>query len=153
MKNNFESKSGKEKFIDQKHNLLFFKTRNKNQFLNIEQHKLGINSFTTISNFKTYHSASCDGCSSSFNNSPRYICITCKPGLYLSEGYNDYCNKCIEHMMKNDEMGKKMQKDIKTIRWNSTFVSNHVLRQIHNHESHVYLMVALEGIGSNYKGF
>ena len=153
VKDNFESKDGKGKFIDQKHNLLFFKTRNKNQFLSIEQHKLGINSFTTVQSFKSYHSASCDGCSSSFNNSPRYICITCKPGLYLSEGYNDYCNKCIEHMMEKDDFGIKIQKDIKTIKYNSPFVSNHVLRQIHNHDNHIYLMVALEGIGTTYQGF
>ena len=153
VKDNFESKSGKEKFIDQKHNLLFFKTRNKNQFLNIEEHKLGKNTFTTIQSFKSYHSASCDGCSSSFDGSPRYICITCKPGLYLSGGYYDYCDVCIEHMMKNDDAGKKMQKDIKTINYNSNFVSNHILRNIHNHENHIYLMVALEGIGTTYQGF
>ena len=153
VKDNFESKSGKEKFIDQKHNLLFFKTRNKNQFLNIEEHKLGKNTFTTIQSFKSYHSASCDGCSSSFDGSPRYICITCKPGLYLSGGYNDYCDVCIDHMMKNDDAGKKMQKDIKTINYNSNFVSNHILRNIHNHENHIYLMVALEGIGTTYQGF
>ena len=153
VKDNFESKSGKEKFIDQKHNLLFFKTRNKNLFLNIEEHKLGKNTFTTIQSFKSYHSASCDGCSSSFDGSPRYICITCKPGLYLSGGYNDYCDVCIEHMMKNDDAGKKMQKDIKTINYNSNFVSNHILRNIHNHENHIYLMVALEGIGTTYQGF
>ena len=153
VKDNFETKDGKEKFIDQKHNLLFFKTRNKNQFLSIEQHKLGINSFTTVKSFKSYHSASCDGCSSSFNNSPRYICITCKPGLYLSEGYNDYCSKCIEHMMEKDDFGIKIQKDIKIIKYSSPFVSNHVLRQIHNHNDHIYLMVALEGIGTTYQGF
>jgi len=153
VKDNFESKSGKEKFIDQKHNLLFFKTRNKNLFLNIEEHKLGKNTFTTIQSFKSYHSASCDGCSSSFDGSPRYICITCKPGIYLSGGYNDYCDVCIEHMMKNDDAGKKMQKDIKTINYNSNFVSNHILRNIHNHENHIYLMVALEGIGTTYQGF
>ena len=153
VKDNFESKSGKEKFIDQKHNLLFFKNRNKNLFLNIEEHKLGKNTFTTIQSFKSYHSASCDGCSSSFDGSPRYICITCKPGLYLSGGYNDYCDVCIEHMMKNDDAGKKMQKDIKTINYNSNFVSNHILRNIHNHENHIYLMVALEGIGTTYQGF
>jgi hypothetical protein len=154
VKSNFETKIGKDKFIDQKHNLLFFKTRNKNNFLNIEQTKLGINSFAKLKDFKTYHSASCDGCASSFHDSPRYICLTCKPGLYLSEGYNDYCNICIEHMMANDDKGKIMQKDPKTIKYNiSSFVSNHVLKQLHNHENHIYLMVALEGIGTTYQGF
>ena len=154
VKNNFETKLGKAKFIDQKHNLLFFKTRNKNNFLNIDEAKLGINSFSKLIDFKSYHSASCDGCGSSFHDSPRYICISCKPGLYLSEGYNDYCNICVEHMMNNDEKGKIMQKEPKIIKYsNSSFVSNHVLKQLHNHENHIYLMVALEGVGTSYQGF
>lgn len=154
VKTNFETKSGKGKFIDPLHNLLFFKTRNKNKFSCIDQYKLGTNSFTKISSFKTYHSASCDGCSSSFSDSPRFICITCKPGLYLSEGYCDYCQNCIEHMMSNDEKGKTIQKIQKLIKNNnSNFVANHVLKQLHNHEEHIYLMIPLEGIGSTYKGY
>jgi hypothetical protein len=153
VKNNFDTKVGIQKFIDPKHNLLFFKTRDKNKFKNIELHKLGINSFVKEITFKNHHSASCDGCSSSLPNSPRYICITCKPGLYLAEGYNDYCNKCIEHMMKNDDAGKKIQKAVQYIKTNSNFVKNHVLRQLHNHDNHVYLMVALEGSKSSYQGF
>ena len=153
VKNNFETNLGKKKFIDPKHNLLFFKTRNKKQFLMIDEYKLGINSFAKIENFKNYHSASCDGCSSSFYDSPRYICLTCKPGLYYSEGYNDYCNICVEHMMKDDNIGKTIQKTIKLIKYNSPFVSNHVLKQMHNHENHIYLMVALEGVGTTYQGF
>ena len=151
--NNYETKFGKGKFIDPKHNLLFFKTRDKTNFMNIELHKLGTNSFVKEFTFKYNHSASCDGCSSSFPNSPRYICISCKPGIYLQEGYNDYCNKCIEHMMKNDEAGKKMQKEAKFIKSNSNFVRNHILRQLHNHDNHIYLMVALEGSKSGYQSF
>ena len=153
VKNNFETNIGKKKFIDPEHNLLFFKTRNKNQFLTIDEYKLGVNSFAKIENFKNNHSASCDGCGSSFYDSPRYICLTCKPGLYYSEGYNDYCNICVEHMMKNDNTGKIIQKQIKLIKYYSSFVSNHVLKQIHNHDSHIYLMVALEGVGTTYGGF
>ena len=37
---------GKGKYIDEKHHLLFFKTRDKNQFLNLEESKLGHNRFT-----------------------------------------------------------------------------------------------------------
>ncbi len=144
---------GKEKFIDPKHNLLFFKTRDKTRFINIEEHKLGTNSFTKEKYFKNHHSASCDGCSSSFYDSPRYICISCKPGLYLLDGYNDYCNNCIEHMIANDDFGKKIQNDIKLIKSNNNFVRNHVLKQIHNHDNHVYLMVALEGENAKYQGF
>lgn len=154
VKTNFETKIGKEKFIDPKHNLLFFKTRDKTRFINIEEHKLGTNSFTKEKNFKNYHNATCDGCSSSFYDSPRYICISCKPGIYLSEeGYNDYCNSCIEHMIENDDFGKKMQSEIKYINSNINFVRNHVLKQIHNHDNHIYLMVALEGEKSYYQIF
>ena len=56
-------------------------------------------------------------------------------------------------MMKKDDLGIKMQKDIKVIKYNSNFVSNHALRQIHNHDHHIYLMVALEGIETTYQGF
>ena len=153
IKSNFDSKNGKEKFIDPYHNLLFFKTRNKNNFLNIDQHKLGTNSFAKIQTFKTYHSASCDGCGSSFDDSQRFICLTCNPGIYLFGGYHDYCNKCIEHMMKNDDLGKKMQEKVSLLRSNSAFVNNHTLQGRHNHDIHIYLMVALEGVDSDYKGF
>ena len=154
VKSNFDSKIGKEKFIDQKHNLLFFKTRNKKDFLNIDQDKLGKNSFTKINTFKYNHSASCDGCGSSFNDNQRFICITCNPGLYLPGGYHDYCNNCIEHMIENDDFGKKIQKDIKLLKNSSSpFLYNHTLQQRHNHDNHIYLMVALEGKDSDYQGY
>ena len=103
-------KNGKEKFIDHNHNLLFFKTRKKNNFLNIDQHKLGKNSFAKIKNFKTFHSASCVDCGSSFDNNQGFICLTCNPGIYLLGGYHDYWNKCIEHKIKYDDLGKKSKK-------------------------------------------
>ena len=154
VKNNFETNFGKKKFIDPKHNLLFFKTRKIEHFYNIDQQKLGVNSFVNSESFRSHHSASCDGCSSSFYNSQRFICITCKPGIYLSEGYNDYCTNCIEHMIKDDNIGKKIQKDIKLINYNySNFARNHILKQMHDHNKHIYLMVALEGTNSSYQGF
>ena len=56
--------------------------------------------------------------------------------------------------MNNEKKKKKIQKDEKLIKSNdSSFVSNHVLRNIHNHEEHIYLMVALEGTDSSYNGF
>ena len=56
-------------------------------------------------------------------------------------------------MMNDDNKGKIIQKTIKLIKYNSSFVNNHVLKQIHNHENHIYLMVALEGVGTTYQGF
>ena len=112
------------------------------------------NSFTKSSNFKTHHSASCDGCRSSFYSSPRYICLTCKPGIYLTGGYSDFCYICIESMMRNDEKAKKIKQKSDPISYNySTFCRNHQLIDNHDHENHIYLMVALEGILSSYQGF
>jgi len=153
VKNNFETQKGRLKFIDREHNLLFFKTRDKANFTNIDLHKLGTNDFAKNNLFKNYHSASCDGCSSSFYESQRFICTTCKPGIYLSGGYNDYCINCIEHMMKDDNFGKKIQNDVKFIRHTSNFLRNHILKEKHDHNSHVYLMVALEGATSTYQGY
>ena len=154
VKNNFTTKTGINKFIDKKHNLIFFKTRNKNNFLEIDLHKFGKNSFTKSTSFKSSHGASCDGCSSSFYGSQRFICMTCKPGLYLPGGYSDYCTNCIEHMMANDGKGKTIQQKLTQIQNNgSTFCRNHSLIEKHDHENHIYLMVALEGSFSSYKEF
>jgi hypothetical protein len=43
---NYNKNKGKDKFIDQKHNLLYFKTRDLNSFKNIDIHKLGNDSFS-----------------------------------------------------------------------------------------------------------
>ena len=154
IKKHFLENKGINKFIDKKHNLIFFKTREIKNFLNIDTHKLGKNTFTKSSSFKGSHSASCDGCSSGFHNSQRYICLTCKPGMYLSQGYSDYCTNCIEHMIANDEKGKQIQQKVSTLTYNSTtFCKNHSLVERHDHENHIYLMVALEGILANYQGF
>ena len=154
VKNNFETKTGINKFIDKKHNLIFFKTRNKDNFVDIDLHKFGNNSFTKSNSFKSSHSASCDGCRSGFYGCQRFVCMTCKPGIYLSGGYSDYCTNCIEHMMANDEKGKNIQQRITQIQYNgSTFCRNHSLIEKHDHENHIYLMVALEGSYSNYQGF
>ena len=55
--------------------------------------------------------------------------------------------------MKNDIMGKKIQNDVKFINYSSNFLRNHILKEKHDHNSHVYLMVALEGAKSTYQGF
>ena len=154
VKKHFIANKGINKFIDKKHNLIFFKTREIKNFLNIDSHKLGKNSFAKSSSFKTHHSASCDGCASSFYNSQRFVCLTCKPGLYLSGGYTDYCNDCIEHMMKSDEKSKRIQQKETILNYSQvSFCRNHSLVERHDHESHIYLMVALEGILSSYQGF
>ena len=154
VKNHINSKIGINKFIDKKHNLLFFKTRELKNFTNVDEKKLGKNSFTKSSSFKSSHSATCDGCGSGFYGGQRFICLTCKPGIYLSGGYCDYCNICIEHMIANDDKGKLMQQKISTIQYSgSMFCKNHSLIDKHDHETHIYLMVPLEGILSDYQGY
>ena len=154
VKNHINSKIGINKFIDKKHNLLFFKTRELKNFTNVDEKKLGKNSFTKSSSFKSSHSATCDGCGSGLYGGQRFICLTCKPGIYLSGGYCDYCNICIEHMIANDDKGKLMQQKISTIQYSgSMFCKNHSLIDKHDHETHIYLMVPLEGILSDYQGY
>ena len=154
VKKNFTSNYGINRFIDRKHNLIFFKTRDIKNFIDIDSHKLGKNTFSKSSSFKTHHSASCDGCGSGMYNSQRFLCLNCKPGLYLTGGYTDYCTTCIEHMMANDDKGKIIQKKTSYIQYNnSIFCKNHSLIDKHDHENHIYLMIALEGILSNYQGF
>ena len=152
VKNNFEKNQNKNKFIDNKHNLLFFKTNNKNSFINIDKKKLGKNLFAeeNATKFKDYHSACCDGCSGGFFNSPRFICLNCRPGIYNIGGYNDYCIACIEHMMKNDDIGKNIL-DKEEIISCGVFEKTHKLINKHNHEEHVYLMVALERSDCKYE--
>ena len=59
---------GKAKFIDSKHNILYFKTRDLNQFKNIDCHKLGKDLFShCVDDSKLVtHSAVCNGCKQGF---------------------------------------------------------------------------------------
>ena len=153
VKNNLDTKYGKSKFIDPKHNLLFFKSRNKDDFMGIDLYKLGKNSFVQCTNFKYNHSALCDSCHSSSFNGERYICITCHPGLYMTGGYVDYCRKCVEHMMNQDDYGKKIEENVSNIHTNQNFTQNHILLNKHSHERHIYLMLPLEGMNSSYNAY
>lgn len=101
---------GLKQFIDPKHNLLFFKTRDLNQFKNIEKFKLGTNSFSRCTDESKLgaHSMSCNGCGQLQNYvRPRYLCLSCLPGIKQDNGFADYCLDCINHMSNGDENGKK----------------------------------------------
>ena len=146
--------TGINKFIDKKHNLIFFKTRDINNFKDIDTHKLGKNSFTKSTSFKSRHSASCDGCGSGMYNAQRYVCLTCKPGIYLDGGYCDFCNNCIDHMVNKDEKAKQIQQKATVVQYKyASFCKNHCIVEKHDHENHIYLLVVLEGMFSNYQGF
>ena len=138
---------GRKKFIDNNHNLLFFKTRNENSFKNIDEDKLGNDIFNKCEDEKQFENFQrlCYGCKRKFNDSPRYICLNCNKGTLVYGRYHDYCLNCIDHMMKNDEEGKKIQ-DIEERLYGfetRTLLTNNETYK-HNNNEHVYLMIALE---------
>ena len=142
--------SGKDKYIDEKHNLIFFKTRDKSQFLNLEKSKLGNNKFAKIINnndFDNKHNAECSGCKGNFLGTERYICLKCKRGIVSGNGFIDYCGKCIENMCNNKEEMEKLEKKAKGSFQNSDgnqFTRDHRIDINHKHEEHIYLMLPLQ---------
>jgi len=146
VKRNYQSSTGKGKFIDPNHNLIFFKTRNKKNFLEIDKYKLGRNTFANASeeDLGRFKNAQCDGCAVQFATSPRYICVSCNPGLRKNEGYNDYCQNCIEHMMKDDEAGRNIQRARNNIyNTNLALLKDEKCYLSHSHKDHIYIMIAL----------
>ena len=145
---NFNNSKGLKKFIDPKHNLLFFKTRDVKQFKNIDLYKLGKNSFSNCKDETKLgnHSMSCNGCGQLENYmNPRYLCLNCRPGLQQDDGFYDYCLDCIEHMNKNDEQGKKYQEqEYELYNQETRFFYEDKTKERHDHNKHVYLMIALE---------
>ena len=142
-------KNGKEKYIDQKHNLLFFKTRDKKQFLNLDKKKLGNNRFAESTNddqFDENHKAWCNGCGCRFHKMARYVCLHCRPGLYLEGGYVDYCQTCIDTMCVDEDNKKQLEKRAEEdISSNiNNFTKNHILSSYHKHDNHIYLMLPLQ---------
>ena len=154
-------KKGKEKYIDQKHNLLFFKTRNKKHFMNIDKSKLGNNKFSESINgdeLVNSHSAMCNGCRGGFNHLARYVCLICRPGIYLSGGYIDYCQTCIGKMCDNEIEKIRLEDKAKETIYigSNNFIKNHRLENIHKHDEHIYLLLPLEfnnGSGHAYNDY
>lgn len=146
VKTNYQNSTGKGKFIDPEHNLIFFKTRDKKNFLEIDKYKLGNNTFAKASDedLGRFKNAQCDGCALQFATSPRYICLSCNPGSRKSEGYNDYCQNCIEHMMKDDDAGKNLQKSKNNV-YNTSLalLKGEKYYLSHSHKDHIYIMIAL----------
>ena len=145
-----ENNSGKDKFIDQKHNLLFFKTRDQKNFDKIEQYKLGKNTFVTSESLERFKNVQCNGCRNKFSKSPRYICLSCHPGRKPDGGYNDYCQNCIVHMMNEDEDGLDLQKNRDNVYDRNFFLlADESFYMSHNHNTHIYLMVPLASDAQN----
>ena len=153
-------KKGKEKFIDKKHNLIFFKTRDKKQFICLDKSKIGNNKFaesTSDDQFVESHDVLCNGCRGNYFKTARYICINCRPGYYLSDGYIDYCQTCIEKMCVDqnakEEMEKPSNSDICCN--NNEFTKSHVIKNIHKHDEHIYLMLPIQynEVSNPYKNY
>ena len=150
---NYNKNKGKNKFIDQKHNILYFKTRDLNSFKDIAIHKLGNDSFSHCTdNLKLVdHSAICNGCGGNFKNSPRYLCLQCNPEKNPEYGYNDYCLKCIQHMMSGDKEGEEIQKIEERIYSEETrILCGEKVTIGHDNDKHIYLMIAMQYNYDNY---
>ena len=154
---NDQNNKGIKKFIDPKHNLLYFKTRNPENFKIIDKYKLGKDNFASCTDDSKLgnHSFSCNGCNVGQNYvKPRYLCLSCRPGLMQDNGFNDFCIDCIEHMNKNDEQGKKMQNDEYDLYGKETrFFYEDKTKAKHDHNEHIYLMIALEFKGNGDNGY
>ena len=146
--NNKDNK-GIQKFIDREHNLLFFKTRNLESFKTIDKFKLGNDIFNKErdeNKFENYQRLCC-GCKRKFMDSPRYVCLNCNKGSLIYGRFHEYCKTCIDHMMKGDEEGKKMQGPDTAERIygyeTRTLLTNNE-SYTHKNDEHVYIMIALE---------
>ena len=144
LKNN----TGKKKYIDEKHNLLFFKTRDKNKLLGLEKSKLGKNLFSQYNDDKLipWDTTTCNGCSRNlgYKNIERYVCLGCRRGIHLRGGYIDFCSQCIETMCKNKkEMVVLQAKSDQVIEnWSGNkFLKGFKFKVEHKHEEHIYLMM------------
>lgn len=152
-------KTGKEKYLDLKHNLIFFKTRNKNDFKDIDKHKIGKNKFSQCIKdnevFSNRHEAICNGCRGGFHEMARYVCMHCRPGIYLYGGYVDYCQGCLEKMCSDENMKKELEEkagEVISVRENN-FTMSHRFSNRHNHDKHIYLLLPLQFTSNSYNDY
>ena len=128
----------------------FFKTRDKKQFLNLDKSKIGTNKFAESlddNDFDNKHSATCSGCHANLIETERYICLNCKKGLIVGNGFIDYCGKCINKMCNNKEDMEKLEREADGVISNdesNKFTGDHKIKIIHKHENHLYLLLPLE---------
>ena len=146
VQNHLNNNSGKAKYIDAKHNLLFFKTRDKNQFLNLEERKLGKNLFADASedNLNSWSSTTCNGCKESIRNrKERYVCLHCRKGKKLNGGYVDFCAFCIKAMCEDKKEMRNLERGADEVmdNWRNDFMQGFKFKIEHKHENHVYLMM------------
>jgi hypothetical protein len=138
---------GRKRYIDEKHHLLFFKTRDKNKLLALEKSKMGKNRFTQYNDDKlTYWgSTTCNGCRNQLDlNMERYVCLSCRRGIYMRGGYIDFCSDCIKQMCEDKKkMAVLESKSDQVIEnWSSNkFLKGYKFKVEHKHEDHIYMMM------------
>jgi hypothetical protein len=124
---------GREKLFHKEHNLLYFKTKNPENLMELDLYKLGKNLVASAcdEDLIFLHPAICNGkCKSGLKkNSSRFICISCRPGTYHGDGFCDYCQKCI-NSLRNPSDEKHLEVKEATPE--------------HDHENHVYLRVVFD---------
>ena len=145
LKNN----KGKKKYIDEKHNLIFFKTRDQNQFLNLDKEKLGNNQFADCSedDLSYWSSTRCNGCRNTLREGlARYLCLNCRKGIRVSDGYIDYCSECIDKMCnnKNDRINLENKANGVIDDFNNDFFDDYKFKIEHKHDNHIYLMMPFQ---------
>ena len=161
VQNQLKNNKGKKKYIDDKHNLMFFKTRDKNKFLNLELSKLGKNLFSeyrenNLGNWRHY--AICNGCGGHLQEGQeRYLCLHCRRGKRMYGGYVDFCSDCIKKMCENkNDMVNLEQKSNEILEgWNNDFLEGFKFKVEHKHENHIYLLLPLsvQEVGEPYFEF
>lgn len=139
-----ETENLREKYIHKTHNLLYITTTDQQYLTNLTKEHIGKNKIAEDDDdsLTMEHSCSCNGCSGTTKNNPRYLCVSCRPGSRLSGGFCDYCYDCIQHMRNNDEIGQKIQEKIVLEKDNDNDISNYeMIEHKHTHRQHIYLML------------
>ena len=146
----------RDRAIHKEHNLLYFTSRDENDLSHLDQYKIGTNVFATASDSElriSHNAASCNGCHGSFDSVPRYVCISCRPGLRIFGGFCDFCYNCFLHLKKNDEQGKRMEGEEDSFSYYDEPMENEkYIPKLHSHKHHVYLCLIFQ-VGYSYDNY
>lgn len=92
-------------YIHPEHNLIYFYTRDENKLKDIDIKRLGNNlhyaellkEMEGVGNPNALkHAGMCNACGVNLEDTPRYLCLKCRPGAEIEGGYFDYCYNCIK---------------------------------------------------------
>ena len=119
-----------DRYFHKFHNLLYFKTRKEKEDLEeLDEYKLGSNSFVGEESLGNTHNVSCNGCRNGFSQrqqaNPRYICVTCTPGMFQPGGFCDFCYNCIVDYRERKGRFNSLESDVPE----------------HDEDHHVYFLV------------